>query len=226
MRKRMMQKRPKFYSDILIIHTRLSDNRRARLGGFWAQPDLALAYLFGARLILERAVHEKRINEVALPVAYLQRHAFELVLKDLLKLAYAMRADKIWLARLSRSRRATRPDEMRVKHGHQLPKLTSDLVAALKAIGYELPSDVDTMSQKLARIDAGAPDRLRYSTTASGTLSFPRPTVLAVTKTQEQLEALFAQSLAFDKDDEENLATAMVLEAHGYTQALARLGAL
>jgi hypothetical protein len=88
------------YRDVFIIgHERVISNGHpvGRVGGKWARPNYALSYLLAARYVLDRATEAKTLNEIALPVAYLQRHAFELALKQIVNCGdTGDRANLVW----------------------------------------------------------------------------------------------------------------------------------
>jgi len=56
----------------------------ARIGGFWRHPNYFEAYLYSATLLIEQGQIKGTLDEIGLPAFYLQRHAVELLLKDLL----------------------------------------------------------------------------------------------------------------------------------------------
>lgn len=56
----------------------------ARIGGFWRHPNYFKAYLHSASLLIEQGKVTGTLDEIGLPGFYLQRHAMELLLKELL----------------------------------------------------------------------------------------------------------------------------------------------
>ncbi|MFP3994053.1 hypothetical protein SHV74_05820 [Pseudomonas capeferrum] len=56
----------------------------ARIGGFWRHPSYFEAYLHSASLLVEQGQATGTLDEIGLPGFYLQRHATELLLKELL----------------------------------------------------------------------------------------------------------------------------------------------
>jgi len=59
-------------------------NQLGRVGGDFRQPSYARAYLRAARTLLDVALKTNDLDQLCLPIFYLQRHATELLLKRLL----------------------------------------------------------------------------------------------------------------------------------------------
>ena len=57
----------------------------ARWGGMVRTPDYFDVYLLAAGQLIERAEHDNRLDEMAVPCFYLQRHTLELAIKELIK---------------------------------------------------------------------------------------------------------------------------------------------
>lgn len=56
----------------------------ARMGGFWRRPNYFESYLMAASLLVTQGKHREDYDDIGLPAFYLQRHATELLLKNLL----------------------------------------------------------------------------------------------------------------------------------------------
>lgn len=202
-----MKPRPNIYEDILIFRS----GATPRIGGHFAQPDLGLSYLLAARHVIEAGEAEGRLAEVALPVAYLQRHSMEIVMKNLLAIVYGLHADRTWLDALMRDPNADRPALERPPREHHFERLRGVVCRALKKLDFELPEEIAEMASKLAQADDSDPTRFRYLTRSNGKESFPKLEVLPVVERQEELEAMFEKHLRFEGFDgppaERNLAT-------------------
>ena len=220
-----MKPRPEIYANVLILGggSPPGDAVSGRIGGVWVQPNLGLSYLLAARHVLEAGERERRLNEVVLPAAYLQRHAFEIMLKDTIDAAYAVRQDLDWLEQLQKDAAAKPARPKRAPAVHPLNDLVSELREALVALEFPVvPDDVVTMAQRLTTTEAGDPTRTRYLTRKDGKPNFPDALVLPVGETQDALEALFAQVFAYQGTEGEdwNLVTSLANEGEATTQAI------
>ncbi len=221
-----MKERPEIYRGILVFgggSPKEGGPPIARIGGRWAQPNLALSYLLGARYVIERGQEMRCQNEVALPAAYLQRHAFELAIKDLIEIAFRLKADSGWLEALKADTRAPRPQQPQLPFTHNLHQLVALLGSALAEIRYgDVPTEVTTMASRLADVESLKPDRLRYSRTHDGSVSFPDAVLVRVGETQDQLEALFEKVFVFQDNTAgtQSLATDMSQEGMSLDQAI------
>ncbi len=207
----------------------------ANIGGVFGTPNYALSYLLAARLTLERAAETGRVDDVALPVAYLQRHAFELGLKSLIDIAYDV-ADEGERIRLVERREP--PDSVTVRYAdrsHDLRKLIADLGEALTIVNYgEVPDELVAVADLLAAVEEDVPDRLRYGRVGRRTehpmASLPESRPFEVGSMQERLEDAFARFLLYRENaldlnaDEWNLLEALAVEAEACFQQLLRLG--
>lgn len=132
---RRMKQRPAIYDSVLVIGSdrpATSGLPVARLGGIWAQPNIGLSYLLAALHVIEQGEAEHRLNEVALPAAYLQRHAFEVALKDLIEIALVIKADEAWVAILKDDAKGKRPRQAEVPFIHDVVKLVVVLRQAFR----------------------------------------------------------------------------------------------
>ncbi|MCC5902722.1 MAG: hypothetical protein JJT87_12460 [Halomonas sp.] len=59
-------------------------NGLARMGGFWHRPNYFESYLLAASLLVTQGEQREDYDDIGLPAFYLQRHATELLLKNLL----------------------------------------------------------------------------------------------------------------------------------------------
>jgi hypothetical protein len=90
---------PRIYDQILIIgggSPPTEGHPIAEIGGAWYAPEYGFAYLLAARYVIEGGHSDKRQNEVALPGVYLQRHALEIALKDLIETTRGINAGGAW----------------------------------------------------------------------------------------------------------------------------------
>jgi hypothetical protein len=148
---------PDLYDDVLVFgggSPATDGPPTARIGGFWSQLDYGRSYLLAARYVIECGRRDGRQNEVALPVAYLQRHALEVGLKDLLQSACAIKADRAWLEALKLDGKAPRPAVKKVKHHHDFHCLLRWLRKALEEIQYgDVPAEFGTLADKVSAVE-------------------------------------------------------------------------
>ena len=212
-------------------------------GPFWAM-SIERSYLLAARRLLEKG---EDVAALVLPIAYLQRHAFEVALKNLLDAARYIARRGEWLEDLEADPTAGPPLEPKavVESGsgdaktHNLRRLIELLEPALGAIGYgPLPGGIDAMAQKLVDLEANMADRWRYGAVlgpkgkGKGPVSernFIEPKKVPVEADQIELERLFEKHLCVvdwehAEADDGPLVGTLALEAMGIDQALRARG--
>lgn len=225
----MKPPRPAIYDDILgfgIRNERSEEQVTARLGGFWAQPNYALSYLLAASVAIENVRADQRESELVLPIAFLQRHAFELAIKDVADAAFEVACDSIWIETLKGDTSAQRPEQRRIPSTHDLLDLVGVLRKALASAHHgDVPADIVEMAQRLTDTEGARHDRLRYPRLRTGEKSFADEVTFNVGKTQADLEALFGRHFQYraEYDDNQNVVTSLAHEAEAAFQALQRL---
>jgi len=168
----------------------------ARVGGHFREPDYGLSYLLAARYVIKGGHADGRQNEVALPSAYLQRHAFEIALKDLRDGARAIKEDRDWLAALKADPKAKLKTLPALRFEHDLATLLAQVGVALAEIEYgDVPPEFAEMVQRMAAVEGSDPTRVRYASRTDGKASFPSPVEIPVGDTQNRLEQLFEKHL-------------------------------
>lgn len=224
-----MKPRPAIYDNVLgfgIRNDRSDEQVTARVGGMWAQPNYALSYLLAASVAIENVRAEQRESELVLPIAFLQRHAFELAIKDVADAAFEVACDSLWIEAVKVNASADRPEQRQVPSIHDLLKLVQLLREALAAVHHgDFPVDIVEMAQRLTEIEGARHDRLRYPRLRTGEKSFADEVTLNVGKTQADLEALFVRHFQYRAEygDEQNLVTSLAHDAEAAFQALQRL---
>ena len=171
------------------------DPLSVHVGGWLRTPSIALSYLFAAHNLIADGHANDCLAEVALPVAYLQRHAFELGLKEAIKAAENIDWGHRWLDALRHDADASRPPSPPHLRTHDLVKLAERLEAALRVIGYPpAAAELRDMASRLTEIEARSPERFRYPTVRSDDAddrSFPELVRLELGEVQTDLEMLF-----------------------------------
>jgi hypothetical protein len=157
----------------------------ARVGGT-EHGEYEWAYLAAARLVLDSASDEKRLRFLAMPVAYLQRHTLEVLLKETIHHANWI----IWAKqRLARAPHATEwPAPVPMKHA--LSALARHANKRLHEIGLQLPDGVDGLCAEMEVIEDGDETRLRYPRGKTGRDSFPMSERIPLGSWQTRLESL------------------------------------
>lgn len=200
---------------------------RARIGGRLRQPNYLRSYLKAARILVQQARASDALNELAVACAYLQRHALELAIKDLLDTLHTIADYTAHLDALNHETASTAPipadERSRKTSCHDLEALRSDLDAALQrqAAGHDpiqMPPDLALLVSEFARIERKRPERFRYPTVPRQTQqgipkakgqrprvvheqSFRKAVVIPVEDLQTRLEALTVGLFGNEDDD-------------------------
>lgn len=130
-------------------------------GGRMSHISYSRSFLFAAHTLIHKAIEEHRLHDVALPLAYLQRHALELALKDCIAIAREIKRDELWLVALKKDKRARRPKGPPLgRLTHDFKEIVAQLRTALAAIGWKprIPRAV----LGAIRLHRENPERLRY----------------------------------------------------------------
>lgn len=62
-----------------------SKNGISRFGGRWRQPSYLMAYLRSTEILIDHGIKHNTLDDIGLPVFYMQRHALELLIKQLVE---------------------------------------------------------------------------------------------------------------------------------------------
>lgn len=182
------------------------DYRAVRVGGFLWMPSVARSYLLAARSLIDE---NEALGHLVLPISYLQRHAFEVAMKDIIETARDVARSETWLEALKADPAAPRPDKPasiaeRSKRdkawGHNLPQIMDALEADLRAIKFDPPpSELRKMAIRLWKIESQQPDRWRYDRVKPKgnppEPSFRTEQGIPVEQTQLDLEWLFRRHI-------------------------------
>lgn len=122
----------------------------ARVGGPNRHPSYLHAYLQAGEHLVSEALASAKLDELALPIVYLQRHTVELLLKRLINWCHdiaKLRAEgsvETW--------RPTKEQEGRLTKEHGLQRLCDDLAEACAALGHgDVPVALRDLVRSLAR---------------------------------------------------------------------------
>jgi hypothetical protein len=149
--------------DSIIMFARSAEEREvdrragvARFGGRWRSPDYLLAYRHAARVLLAAARERDELDEQALPIFFLQRHATELLLKKLLGWCYDISAMRCELEPSLPNRVAMPSADMRdrVCRCHDLLELWRDLGHTARCLGHEIPPKLGALVDQITQSEA------------------------------------------------------------------------
>ena len=192
------------------------------------------SYLLAARALLDVAIAADRLPLVCFPIAYNQRHAFELTLKGVTTIALNYHADYRWLAALRGDINAERPEPGSPVTKHHFDIVLNDLRSALgQADLGSLPTTFSKLANLLAEPEAKAPERLRYDIVRKpGTKAedkttepaFSKETQLDLLGRQEAIEGFMNEHLHFRsfEEKEPNFIEGLCAEYEAETQAVLR----
>lgn len=213
---------------------------RARIGGpFWFG-GYRESYLAAASVLVKEGRSIGDLSEHAVPALYLQRHALELMLKDLLYSMYGMADDSFSLAQLrgaagpSNDFRPSEKERRRATSAHDLSALMADLVSAFgraSSAGFAfrpLPPDLEQCVKDFAVLEDGAATRLRYDRVrlknrADLERSFPERVGVPIEGFQARLLAIEAE-LFTQRVEPPSLADEIYMEHLAIDQALEEEG--
>lgn len=156
-------------------------------------PGYAAVYIRASRVVLDATADStKELDQLARPCIYLQRHALELIIKELHDTAAAITAARSAL-------RTQKPyEEPKPLFGHKLQKLTEVALLAVELEGYEVPETVKQLASELDGFEEGDETRVRYPEGRAGDftrLSFPEQVDAPVVAWQDVLEQIGAAVL-------------------------------
>jgi hypothetical protein len=204
---------------------------RARIGGWLAQPDYLRAYLRAGAALVAHAQATETLDELAVVCGYVQRHALELLIKELIGLFYGIADAHDELARISgevvASTAPSKNAKDRLTKCHDLEPLLRDLnCARQRAVDVgsqyrELPADLAALVAEFTHLEGGIAETFRYPTVRLRTpekvhvktkagieeelvtrqRSFKNETIVPISVLQVRLEAL-VDTLFWRQDDD------------------------
>lgn len=110
----------------------------ARFGGQWRKPNYFTAYVQSAGILIQHAVQNNALDDIALPAFYMQRHALELLIKRLLSWLYEVAEYRSELGEMSPGVPSKQQRES-AKGSHNLKLLLANMLAASAASGFPDP---------------------------------------------------------------------------------------
>ncbi len=198
------------------------ESGKTTVGGTFRSPVLSLSFLLAARRLIDdaRTAINGQLGVVAFPIAYMQRHAFELALKGLIESAFDILHSREWRSRLmQRGKKAKLPEQRSVTRSHEFTTILKRLRKALKSINFAttIEPEIVAMADRLTAIEQQEPSRLRYE-------GFMKAVVLELGAVQDDLEELFhrhfwARGLEH-ANDQGSIYGALALESQSIGQTI------
>lgn len=139
-----------------------------RVGGFGREPNYMYSYVIAAELLVAEAVRTSRLDDLSLPIFYLQRHATELLVKRLLWTAHSLATLRSKNDGVLAELKAVEARLNGKKNGHNIGLLLKDLCKL--ATGADLdepPAVLGTLVADLAKVEM-LPTWSRYERGTSG----------------------------------------------------------
>lgn len=192
----------------------------ARVGGPHRSPSYLHAYLQAGEHLVSVALETNKLDELALPIIYLQRHVVELLLKRLLGWCH-----EIAKFRAENSRETWQPtskQEVRLNTEHSLHLLCDDLAQASTALGYgDVPEALRELVASLLAFESD-PTWARYESRVSKGVSVrhqAEEVEMPVVELQRSLRAVVNQSLYNADPAEESLEDRLYGEWRRWAEA-------
>lgn len=133
---------------------RIEDSKKglSRFGGVWREPYYLHAYFRSADILLNQGVLEDCLDDIGLPLFYMQRHTTELLIKGLLSWVYEIAEFRAELG-LDNYKIPSKGQQERFK-SHKLTGLFNDLASSTKKFGFqEPPPELDELVKALTKFE-------------------------------------------------------------------------
>lgn len=125
----------------------------ARFGGPWRTPSYLHAYLRSADILVNEGVRTKTLDDLGLPIFYIQRHTLELLLKRLLSWVYEIAEFRNELG-IETFRIPDDHQKAHFKKSHNLAELCKDLEVTTKAFSFgKLPEELAVVVKRFVEIE-------------------------------------------------------------------------
>ncbi len=181
------------------------------LGGESLTPSHVQSYLRAIEMLNEHAGDE--LTDIALPLLYLHRHTFELVLKRAINACADIADFRRKLEAATGS--VTTPQLAYVNTGHNLQKLAETLRTHTTTLGIAAPLDeIDSFAAHCNIIEKDDPTRLRYEKDTKGKRSYSAQTkaMVGLRGTHKTFMNLMAKLVPVDGGDQHNLSMRLLAE--------------
>jgi hypothetical protein len=130
-----------------------AENGIARFGGPLRSPSYLYAYFRSADILVNEGVRANCLDDVGLPIFYIQRHTIELLLKRLLSWMYEIAEFKAELG-IETFGVPTGKQKWRFERSHKLGGLLRDLENSTKKLGFDAPpSELNNLVEYFTKIE-------------------------------------------------------------------------
>ena len=167
------------------------ENGISRFGGRWRSPSYLHAYYLSACILLKEGNRENYLDDIGLPLFYLQRHTTELLIKRLLSWFYDI--DDFDKSILSKGQKD------RLTDCHKLRKLYDDIQNSANILCFEKPpeelNELVTLLEAYEKTDA---TWSRYSKTTYGDEHLPKEVAVPIKKIQSIIKMVISKTLYKD----------------------------
>ncbi len=166
-------------------------NGISRFGGRWRSPSYLHAYYRSTCILLNEGNRENCLDDIGLPLFYLQRHTTELLLKKLLS----------WFCDIDAYNKPIQLQDQkkRLNNEHRLPRLYEDIQISANKLGFEKPPDeLNELVTLLVKYETTNPTWSRYSKTTKGDDSLPEEVAIPIQQIQSIMETVISKTLYTD----------------------------
>ncbi|WP_188701701.1 hypothetical protein [Silvimonas iriomotensis] len=182
----------------------------ARVGGEHIPLNYLAAYMRASACMLEKATEVNDLDQLCIPLLMLQRHALELMLKDILTLIYDA-DDYQYLAKHPGAVVLPLDNEKRRKAmiKHDLVKLAQMLKDGANALQYAPPpAGLMTLAEDISKLEKNSPTFTRYSESTDKLQHLPAQVIIPVRDYQDRLNALYEEIFGLDAITGDNYSMA------------------
>ncbi len=163
-------------------------NGIARFGGVWRNPSYVDAYLKAARILIGEAKAAKELDQLGLPIFYLQRHALELSIKSLLRWLYEVVEMRSEQQPEDELRSISKKQLERLSGSHSLVCLNEDLKKTCVSLGCEFDAtDLEKLINQIERYEKTS-TWSRYPTSNSEESHLSEEVAIPLVDIHEKLE--------------------------------------
>ncbi|MDO9043283.1 MAG: hypothetical protein Q7U64_13250 [Desulfocapsaceae bacterium] len=152
-------KQPDENNDVLVFgkspeqRNEDSVNGISRFGGLWRAPSYFNSYLRSARILIDHGVKTNSLDDIGLPIFYMQRHATELLIKRLLSWLYEIAEFRTELGQNCQDIPSNQ-QKKNFKKSHDLSQLFKDLSKVSEHLGLaKPPSELGEWVMELAKYE-------------------------------------------------------------------------
>ena len=168
-------------------------NGISRFGGY-RKPSYFMAYLKSAEILIEYGVKNNTLDEIGIPAFYMQRHALELLLKQVISSLYEVAELRLQLN--EKDYKPSKRQKDRLTTEHKLKKLWNDLKKTSDQMEFSSPPiELLQLIENIERFEKSSVTWARYENSGD-TQHVKDEIVLPIIDLQKQLD-LVKSKIAF-----------------------------